>query len=71
MRQYVYQCCIPTRWRPHIGALAFSRTGNPDTMVFEDAVVLKTFGRIPGDLAMLIYQARRMITCLYRNELIQ
>jgi len=29
-----------------VGSLAFSRTGNPDTVVFEDAAVLKTFGQV-------------------------
>jgi hypothetical protein len=37
-----------------VGSLAFSRTGNPDTVVFEDAAALKTFGQVPSDLAMLI-----------------
>lgn len=37
-----------------VGSLAFSRTGNPDSVVFEDAVVLKSFGEVPSDLAMLI-----------------
>jgi hypothetical protein len=37
-----------------VGSLAFSRTGDPDTVAFEDAVVLKTFGQVPSDLATLI-----------------
>jgi hypothetical protein len=36
-----------------VGAIAFSRTGDPDVGKFEDAVVLKTFGDLPADLAML------------------
>jgi hypothetical protein len=31
------------------GSLAFSRTGDPDTVAFEDAAVLKTFGQVPSD----------------------
>jgi hypothetical protein len=37
-----------------VGSLAFSRTVDPDTVAFEDAVVLKTFGQVPSALAMLI-----------------
>ena len=37
-----------------VGSLAFSRTGDPDTVAFEDAVVLRTIGQTTGDLAMLI-----------------
>jgi hypothetical protein len=35
----------------NVGAIAFSRTG--DVGIFEDAVVLKTFGDLPVDLTML------------------
>lgn len=31
------------------GAIAFSRTGDPATGDFEDAVILKQFGRVPDD----------------------
>jgi hypothetical protein len=37
-----------------VGSLAFSRTGNSETVVFDDAAVLKIFGQVPSDLAMLI-----------------
>ncbi len=30
----------------HVGALAFSRTGNPATGEFEDAVILAQFGEV-------------------------
>lgn len=36
-----------------VGAVAFSRTGDPDTGVFADAVVLRKFGDVPTDLTML------------------
>jgi hypothetical protein len=42
-----------SRIRGNVGAVAFSRTGDPDVGVFEDAVVLKKFGEVPGDLTML------------------
>jgi hypothetical protein len=31
------------------GALAFSRSGDPNLGEFEDAVILKTFGEVPED----------------------
>jgi hypothetical protein len=34
----------------HIGAIAFSRTGDPMMGEFGDAKLLKTFGNVPGDL---------------------
>jgi hypothetical protein len=37
----------------NVGAIAFSRTGDSDVGMFEDAVVLKTFGDLPVDLTML------------------
>ena len=33
----------------NVGALAFSRTGNPELGEFTDATVLKTFGLVPKD----------------------
>ena len=36
-----------------VGAVACSRTGDPDVGKFEDALVLKTFGELPVDLTML------------------
>ena len=44
---------VLSRIRGNVGAVAFSRTGDPDVGVFEDAVVLKTFGEVPTDLTML------------------
>jgi hypothetical protein len=35
----------------HIGAVAFSRTGDPDTGDFGDAEVIKKFGDVPDDLS--------------------
>jgi hypothetical protein len=32
------------------GAVAFSRSGDPDVGEFEDAVILKAFGDVPDDL---------------------
>jgi hypothetical protein len=31
------------------GAVAFSRQGSPELGEFEDAVILKSFGDVPGD----------------------
>jgi hypothetical protein len=39
---------VPARIRGNVGAVAFSRTGDPDVGVFEDAVVLKKFGEVPS-----------------------
>jgi hypothetical protein len=33
----------------HPGAVAFSRTGDPNLGEFEDAVILKSFGQVPDD----------------------
>lgn len=37
----------------HVGAVAFSRTGNPATGDFGDAQVIKKFGVVPSDLSTL------------------
>ena len=34
----------------HIGAIAFSRTGDPLMGEFGDAKLLRTFGQVPADL---------------------
>jgi hypothetical protein len=34
---------------PNAGAVAFSRSGDPNLGDFEDAVILKTFGEVPDD----------------------
>jgi hypothetical protein len=41
------------RTEGHIGAVAFSRTGDPGSGDFADAVLLKAFGEVPGDLSTL------------------
>jgi hypothetical protein len=37
----------------NVGAVAFSRTGDPSIGEFSDAVVLKAFGEVPDDLSGL------------------
>ena len=37
----------------NIGAVAFSRTGDPAMGDFADAVLLKAFGEVPSDLSGL------------------
>jgi hypothetical protein len=37
----------------HIGAVAFSRSGDPMAGEFSDARLLKTFGQVPEDLGEL------------------
>jgi len=37
----------------HVGAVAFSRTGDPATGDFGDAIVIKKFGDVPEDLSTL------------------
>lgn len=44
---------VLSRIQGNIGAVALSRTGDPDVGVFDDAVVLKRFGEVPTDLSML------------------
>jgi len=38
-----------SRHEPNGGAIAFSRTGDPNVGEFEDAVILKAFGEVPDD----------------------
>lgn len=38
------------RMPPHVGALAFKRSGDPNVGSFEDAVILHAFGRVPDNL---------------------
>jgi hypothetical protein len=33
----------------NVGAVAFSRSGDPNIGEFDDAVILKTFGQVPED----------------------
>jgi hypothetical protein len=35
--------------KDHAGAVAFSRSGDPNLGEFEDAVILKSFGQVPDD----------------------
>ena len=37
----------------HVGAMAFSRTGDPATGDFGDAKIIKKFGDVPDDLSTL------------------
>jgi hypothetical protein len=37
----------------HVGAVAFSRTGDPATGDFGDATIIKKFGEVPDDLSTL------------------
>ena len=41
-----------SRQEGHIGAVAFSRTGDPGAGDFSDAVVLRKFGDVPDDLSI-------------------
>ena len=42
-----------SRQPSNIGAVAFSRTGDPATGEFSDAIVLGQFGGVPSDLSGL------------------
>jgi hypothetical protein len=42
-----------SRKEGYVGAIAFSRTGDPATGDFSDAKVLKKFGDVPDDLSTL------------------
>jgi hypothetical protein len=42
-----------SRKEGHVGAVAFSRTGDPATGVFSDAEVIRKFGDVPDDLSAL------------------
>jgi hypothetical protein len=41
---------VLSRTPGHIGAIAFSRTGDPVMGEFGDAKLLRTFGHVPADL---------------------
>jgi hypothetical protein len=45
----------------HVGAVAFSRTGDPATGDFGDATVIRKFGDVPDDLSTLS-AARRSLS---------
>jgi hypothetical protein len=42
-----------SRREGHVGAVAFSRTGDPATGDFSDAKLIRKFGEVPGDLTEL------------------
>ena len=42
-----------SRKEGHVGAVAFSRTGDPATGDFSDARVIRQFGDVPDDLSTL------------------
>jgi len=42
-----------SRKESHVGAVAFSRTGDPATGEFSDAKVIRKFGDVPDDLSAL------------------
>ena len=44
---------ILSRTAGSIGAIAFSRTGNPSIGEFSDAQLLRKFGQVPDDLSAL------------------
>jgi hypothetical protein len=45
--------CAKTMTRKEAGAVAFSRTGDPDRGEFDPAVVLARFGDVPDDISEL------------------
>ncbi|MBB5047481.1 hypothetical protein HNR60_002236 [Rhodopseudomonas rhenobacensis] len=44
---------VLSRAEGHIGAVAFSRSGDPMLGEFSDAVLLRAFGDVPSDLSGL------------------
>jgi hypothetical protein len=56
-RAAILRAEVLSRIQGNIGAVAFSRTGDSDVGVFDDAVVLKQFGEVPTDLTMLFGSA--------------
>jgi hypothetical protein len=42
-----------SRKEGHLGAVAFSRTGDPATGDFSDAKVIRKFGNVPDDLSVV------------------
>jgi hypothetical protein len=49
----ILQAAVLSQVTGHVGAIAFSRTGDPDVGKFEDAIVLRTFGELTVDPTML------------------
>ena len=48
-----------SRKEGHVGAVAFSRTGDPATGNFSDAKVLKKFGDVPDDCEPVVMERER------------
>jgi len=46
----VRQAEVLSRTAPNVGAIAFSRTGDPDVGQFNDAKIIRTFGMVPERL---------------------
>jgi len=44
---------VLSRREGHLGAVAFSRSGNPATGDFNDATIIRIFGNVPEDLSAL------------------
>ncbi len=44
---------VASRREGHVGAVAFSRTGDPATGDFSDAQIIRRFGNIPDNLTDL------------------
>jgi hypothetical protein len=44
---------VLARKEGHLGAIAFSRTGDPATGDFSDAKLIRKFGEVPNDLSAL------------------
>ncbi len=49
----IMQAEAPSRTEGHVGAVAFSRTDDPATGDFSDAIVLRKFSDVPDDLSAL------------------
>jgi hypothetical protein len=49
----VFLLAPQSRIEGHLGAVAFSRTGDPATGNFSDAKVIRKFGDVPDDLTTL------------------
>jgi hypothetical protein len=47
-----------SRKEGHVGAVAFSRTGDPATGEFSDAKVIRKFGDVPDDLSAVVELSR-------------
>jgi hypothetical protein len=49
----VMRAAMFSRKPGYVGALAFSRTGDPATGDFRDAKIIRKFGDVPNDLSAL------------------